>query len=299
MRPTWSPACGSGVTRPGGRGAVESTVGHDGWSVETRRAPLGVVGFVFEGRPNVFADACGVRPQRATRSCSGSGPTRSAPHGRSSSTRSRPALRRRRPAGGRGAADRRRASAARGHALVRRPPPGAGGGPRLRCGGRRTGCRGLPGRYAGEPARHRWRLDDRRRGAPIRRRSRDAVEHSLDRKVCNTLNVCAIPQRAGRRAGPGVPRRARRGRRAARRDARLHVVDGSEHAAGGLSSTSAIVVAPSGSVERRAGRLDDRRSLGTEWEWERSPELSLRDRRRRRRRRRARQPATARSSWCR
>ena len=33
---------------------------HDRWSVEARRAPLGVVGFVFEGRPNVFADATGV-----------------------------------------------------------------------------------------------------------------------------------------------------------------------------------------------------------------------------------------------
>ena len=36
------------------------TIAHDGWSVEARRAPLGVVGFVFEGRPNVFADAAGV-----------------------------------------------------------------------------------------------------------------------------------------------------------------------------------------------------------------------------------------------
>ena len=33
---------------------------HDGWHVESWRAPLGVVGFVFEGRPNVFADAMGV-----------------------------------------------------------------------------------------------------------------------------------------------------------------------------------------------------------------------------------------------
>ena len=33
---------------------------HDAWSVEARRAPLGIVGFVFEGRPNVFADAAGV-----------------------------------------------------------------------------------------------------------------------------------------------------------------------------------------------------------------------------------------------
>lgn len=36
------------------------SVPHDGWSVEQWRDPLGVVGFVFEGRPNVFADATGV-----------------------------------------------------------------------------------------------------------------------------------------------------------------------------------------------------------------------------------------------
>jgi len=36
------------------------TLAHDGWTVESWRAPLGVVAFVFEGRPNVFADATGV-----------------------------------------------------------------------------------------------------------------------------------------------------------------------------------------------------------------------------------------------
>jgi glutamate-5-semialdehyde dehydrogenase len=35
-------------------------VHHDQWTVEQWRDPLGVVGFVFEGRPNVFADATGV-----------------------------------------------------------------------------------------------------------------------------------------------------------------------------------------------------------------------------------------------
>ena len=33
---------------------------HPQWTVEQWRDPLGVVGFVFEGRPNVFADATGV-----------------------------------------------------------------------------------------------------------------------------------------------------------------------------------------------------------------------------------------------
>ena len=43
-----------------GRDQVVDRVDHDGWSVQLQRAGLGVVGFVFEGRPNVFADACGV-----------------------------------------------------------------------------------------------------------------------------------------------------------------------------------------------------------------------------------------------
>lgn len=39
---------------------VLETIQHDGWRVSQWRAPLGVVAFVFEGRPNVFADATGV-----------------------------------------------------------------------------------------------------------------------------------------------------------------------------------------------------------------------------------------------
>ncbi|MGH6958341.1 MAG: aldehyde dehydrogenase family protein, partial [Caulobacteraceae bacterium] len=41
-------------------GRVLERVEHEGWSVEQVASPLGVVGFVFEGRPNVFADAAGV-----------------------------------------------------------------------------------------------------------------------------------------------------------------------------------------------------------------------------------------------
>ena len=45
---------------PPSRGSVLERIEHRGWSVEQVVAPLGVVGFVFEGRPNVFADATGV-----------------------------------------------------------------------------------------------------------------------------------------------------------------------------------------------------------------------------------------------
>ena len=45
---------------PPGRERLVESVEHDGWTVAQVTAPLGVVGFVFEGRPNVFADAAGV-----------------------------------------------------------------------------------------------------------------------------------------------------------------------------------------------------------------------------------------------
>jgi len=45
---------------PTRRQQLIATTDHDAWSVSSWRAPLGVVGFVFEGRPNVFADATGV-----------------------------------------------------------------------------------------------------------------------------------------------------------------------------------------------------------------------------------------------
>ncbi len=45
---------------PSTRGRIVETVEHAGWTVEQVQAGLGPVGFVFEGRPNVFADATGV-----------------------------------------------------------------------------------------------------------------------------------------------------------------------------------------------------------------------------------------------
>jgi len=42
------------------RDVTVESVDHEGWSVNRTLAPLGVVAFVFEGRPNVVVDACGV-----------------------------------------------------------------------------------------------------------------------------------------------------------------------------------------------------------------------------------------------
>ena len=45
---------------PMSRNTMVSRIQHTGWTVDEMSAPLGVLGFVFEGRPNVFADATGV-----------------------------------------------------------------------------------------------------------------------------------------------------------------------------------------------------------------------------------------------
>ena len=49
------------------RDVLANSVEHPSWEVQERRAPLGVVGFVFEGRPNVFADATGVLRSKKSR----------------------------------------------------------------------------------------------------------------------------------------------------------------------------------------------------------------------------------------
>ena len=105
--------------------------------------------------------------------------------------------------------------------------------------------------------------------------ARRAVVNSLDRKVCNTLNVCCIPasrpdlvtvflealdEAALRR---GVP-------------PRLHVEAGSRDAVPAERFTTTVKVRRVDGVhaEPMASELAEA-ELGTEWEWEDSPEVSL------------------------
>ena len=168
-------------------------VEHAGWSVEARRAPLGVVGFVFEGRPNVFADATGVLRTGNTvvmRIGSDALGTASA----IVTVALDPAL----AAAGLPAGT---------VSLVRSPARSAGWAlfddPRLslavaRGSGAAVSQLGAVARQAGTPVSLHgtggaWLVAGE--GADAER-FRAAVVHSLDRKVCNTLNVCCIP--AGR-----------------------------------------------------------------------------------------------------
>ena len=174
---------------PAIRARVVETIEHQGWSLEQQTAPLGVVGFVFEGRPNVFADATGVLK---------SGNTVVFRIGSDALETARAIVR--------WALDPALAAAGlpEGSACLVASPDRAAGWAlfsdrRLalavaRGSGPAVAQLGAVARQAGVPVSLHgtggaWMVADVSADAA---RLEAAVYHSLDRKVCNTLNVCCI-----------------------------------------------------------------------------------------------------------
>ncbi|MFM8376781.1 MAG: aldehyde dehydrogenase family protein, partial [Phenylobacterium sp.] len=258
---------------PAGRGRILETVRHPGWSVEQVSAPLGVVGFVFEGRPNVFADAAGVlRPGHAVVFRIGSDALGCArvlmaeavapalaqaglPPGAMSLVDSAE-----RSAGWALFSDRRLALAV-----------ARGSGPAVAQLGAIARQTGTPVSLHGTGGA--WMVADTTADAA---RFREVVFHSLDRKVCNTLNVCVILRsRAAELVPVFLDALEAAGRR--RRGCRLHVARGAEAflpAAGWIGETVEVVRAEGVSREPRAD-LFEAVVLSREWEWEETPEVSL------------------------
>jgi glutamate-5-semialdehyde dehydrogenase len=257
---------------PSGRGRILERVEHPGWSVEQVMAPLGVVGFVFEGRPNVFADATGVlRTGNTVVFRIGSDALGAAraivEHALD------PAL----------AASGLPAGAA---ALIASPEHAAGwamfSDRRLalavaRGSGPAVAQLGAIARQAGTPVSLHgtggaWMVADTS-ADPARFEA--AVYHSLDRKVCNTLNVCCIVrERANELVPVFLDALEAAGRR--RAGCKLHVVSGGETAIPEAWRQARVKVRRAqGDVEEPLVELMAAADLGHEWEWEETPELSL------------------------
>ena len=103
-----------------------------------------------------------------------------------------------------------------------------------------------------------------------------AVYHSLDRKVCNTLNTCCI---VAERADDLVPVFLEALERAGERrgsKAKLHVLESSVEAVPKAWFARRVVVARAdGEHEERQAEPIAERDLGVEWEWEDSPVVTL------------------------
>lgn len=225
----------------------------DGWSVERRRAPLGVVAFVFEGRPNVFADGVGVlRGGNTSVMRIGSDALRTAEAIEANAVG--PALH------ASGLPDGavvlvRSPSHASAHALFMQPQIrlaiARGSGPATRLLGAIAAQHGIPASLHGTGGAWMYIADD----APVDT-ARSAIVASLDRKVCNTLNTIVVSRRKSHEHIPLILE-ALRQRHA---EVVVHVANGSHHDL--PENAPGVDVIP----------LDD---LALEWEWEDVPEVSL------------------------
>jgi glutamate-5-semialdehyde dehydrogenase len=255
-----------------GRGRVEETLEHDGWTLEQVRAGLGVVGFVFEGRPNVFADATGVLAAGNTvvfRIGSDALETARAIVDQALN----PAL--------------KDAGLPPGAvSLVDSPSRAAGwamfSDPRLalavaRGSGRAVSQLGSVARQTGTPVS----LHGTGGAWLIAAESADAgalaaaVYNSLDRKVCNTLNtVCIVDSRAEDLVPVFLEALFRAGDRLGT-NCKLHVTPAARsHIPPEWFQPVPITRAEGEVTEPRTSEIDDD-SLGIEWEWEASPEVTL------------------------
>jgi glutamate-5-semialdehyde dehydrogenase len=263
-----------------GRGAVIDRRQHDGWTLEQVRDRLGVVAFVFEGRPNVVADACGVlRGGNAVVFRIGSDALGTATALMEHAVR--PALA---AAGLPSGAVSLVASAERaaGWALFADDrlalAVARGSGPAVAQLGGIARRQGTPVSLHGTGGA--WMLV-----APTvdLARLRSTVRSSLDRKVCNTLNVCCIVRDAADAAVPVVLGALEEAAERRGAEAKLHVlVRGDTErdevrrvvGPGWFDRTVAVTRAEGLVPEVRAEELD-LDGLATEWEWEDSPELTL------------------------
>ena len=259
---------------PTRRGAVLETVRHEGFRVELVGAALGVVAFVFEGRPNVLADACGVLR---------GGNTVVFRIGRDALATARsimdlaiePALARAGlPTGAVSLVDSTAHAAGWALFLDRRLALAVarGSGPAVAALGSLARGAGTPVSLHGTGGAWMVVADDVDADFV-----EEAVLRSLDRKVCNTLNTCALVHGAGQgRRAAAVLRGLGRAGDARGSAFKVHVAQGSEGLVPPeLFGREVEVVRADGPVCETQAEIIDPADLGLEWEWEETPEVSI------------------------
>jgi len=262
------------ASMPSRRGAVLDTVRHDDFEVDLVGAALGVVAFVFEGRPNVLADACGVlRGGNTVVFRIGSDALATARTILALAIA--PALAKAGlPAGAVSLVDSSAHAAGWALFLDRRLSLAVARG-----SGSAVAALGSLARSAGTPVSLHgtggaWMVVSQNVDEDA---VEEAVFRSLDRKVCNTLNTCCLVNGPGQsRLTDAVLRGLRRAGEARGAVFKVHVAQGSE----GLMPDSLFadevdVVRAGGPVREPQAETIGTADLGAEWEWEETPEVSI------------------------
>ncbi len=250
-----------------------SKINHDGWSVDLLKSPLGVVGFVFEGRPNVIADATGVLktgnvgvfrvgqdalqtakailelalyPALDTAGISRNvirildSPERSTAWALFSNTSVNLAVAR-------------------------------GSGQAVRMLGSIAQYNGIPVSLHGTGGA--WMM---RSKSTDKNRLMAAIMGSLDRKVCNTLNTICLLESHAAEFIPVILNALENAGKKLNQSYKIHV---DEHAKNYFSldqfKTKTNVYRAEGLCEELQFELINRADLGTEFEWEQTPEISI------------------------
>ena len=259
---------------PSRRGAVLEAVQHDGFRIEMIGAALGIVAFVFEGRPNVLADACGVlRGGNTVVFRIGADALATA---RAIMTLAiEPALAAAGlPTGAVSLVDSKAHAA--GWALFMDArlalAVARGSGEAVKTLGSLAQSVGTPVSLHGTGGA--WIIVSEHAAD---REIHDAVVRSLDRKVCNTLNTCCVVAGAdGAHRGLIVLGALQEAAGARGHPYKLHVVEGSEALVPEVLFEQAVnIVRAEGAVEEPQAETTTMDRLGTEWEWEESPEITL------------------------
>ena len=246
------------------------TVTHDeGWQVDLHPAPLGVIGFVFEGRPNVFADACGVlRTGNTVVFRIGSaalGTARAVLKYALEPAVAAAGL----PEGCVGLVDS--ATREAGYALVSDDRLGL---VVVRGSGRAVRMLGDVARSAGNQVSLHgrggaWILISEHADPA---RVSGAIWRSLDRKVCNTLNTIVL---IGERHAAAVVAGLREAQLRAGKNLKLHVHASADHLFGDEWRGQVPISRAEGDVEEAQLEAIDLDGIGDEWEWENSPEVTV------------------------
>lgn len=259
---------------PSRRGAVLETVQHEGFRVEMVGAALGLVAFVFEGRPNVVADACGVLRGGNT-VVFRIGADALATARAIMALAIEPALAAAGlPAGAASLVDSRTHAAGWALFLDSRLSLAVarGSGFAVELLGSLAQSVGTPVSLHGTGGA--WMVISKHAAD---RDVHDAIVRSLDRKVCNTLNTCCVVGGAdGAHRGSIVLGALQEAARARGHPYKLHVVEGSEALVPGVLFSRVVnIVRAEGAVEEPQAETTTMDRLGTEWEWEESPEITL------------------------
>ncbi len=255
-----------------GRGREVERIEHDRWSLSQIRSGLGVVGFVFEGRPNVFADATGVLASGNTVvfriGSDALGTARAIMDHALTPALFESGL----PSGTVSLVDS--PSHAAGWAMFSDPrlalAVARGSGPAVAQLGAVARQSGIPVSLHGTGGA--WIVAAEDANPDV---FGLAVYHSLDRKVCNTLNTaCVVESRADDLVPVFLDALERAGER---RGAvpKLHVTGSARELIPDGWFDEAPISRAGGTVHEPKTELIADDDLGLEWEWEESPEVTL------------------------